>query len=298
MPIDPEENLEQILQSRSYRMAEDDPTFIKGAPMRPLRLAMELMKPELALRKHNVRSTIVVFGGTRILEPAEAKRRLGVARRRLARDPEDTDLQRRVGVAERVLAKAPFYEEARKFAALVSKTCQELAHSDYVIVTGGGPGVMEAANRGAAECGCISMGLNITLPFEQAPNPWITPDLCFQFHYFAIRKMHFLMRAKAMVAFPGGFGTLDELFETLTLVQTEVMPSLPIILFGREYWKRLIDFEFLAQEGTIHEDDLLLFQYADTAEEAWNLIRRFYEVGGDKRAWLQAIESDEPPNGA
>ncbi len=268
--------LELILSSPTYRRAEDDPAFIKSPELRPLRLAMELMKAELAQASRGIRGTIVVFGGTRIIERAQALERLEACRQRLKEAPEDQRRGLEVRIAERRVASSRYYDEARRFAALVSKAEQKAGSHDFVIVTGGGPGVMEAANRGARDVGALSIGLNITLPEEQAPNPFITPDLCFQFHYFAIRKMHFLLRARAMVGFPGGFGTLDEIFETLTLVQTKSMEPIPIILFGREYWERVLDFSALVEEGTIKPEDAELVRYADRAEEAWQIIRDFY----------------------
>jgi uncharacterized protein (TIGR00730 family) len=201
--------------------------------LRPVRLQLELLKPELIMQEQGVQSTVVVFGGTRVVERAEAERRLQAATEALAKKPNDPKLVRGVRIAENVLRKAHFYDEAREFAALVSGQCQIDHQCDYVICTGGGPGIMEAANRGAFEVGAKSIGLNITLPFEQEPNSFISPELCFEFKYFAIRKMHFLMRAKAMVAFPGGFGTMDELFEALTLIQTRRMQPIPVVLFGR-----------------------------------------------------------------
>jgi len=271
-----EERLRAILESPTYRLAEEDLDFLKRQELRPLRVGMELLKPELVQRENGVVSTIVLFGGTRILERETAEERLEEARKALEADPGNAELERDVRVAERLLAKAGYYDEARRFGAMVSSLCQRSGFCDFVIVTGGGPGIMEAGNRGADDVGAKSVGLNITIPREQVPNAYITPELCFQFHYFAMRKMHFLIRAKAMVAFPGGFGTLDELFETLTLVQTEVMPPIPIILFGKEYWQRVIDFDALVEEGTIDPGDRDLFAYADTAEEAWNAITRFY----------------------
>jgi uncharacterized protein (TIGR00730 family) len=174
------------------------------------------------------------------------------------------------------LDKSPYYDAAREFGRLVSTTCQTQHRCEYVVITGGGPGIMEAANRGAFDAGAKSIGLNITLPEEQVPNPYIAPDLCFQFHYFALRKMHFLLRAAALVVFPGGFGTLDELFDALTLRQTRRMQAIPIILFGREYWERVIDFQFLADEGVIADEHLDLLDYAETAQEAWEIISRFH----------------------
>jgi uncharacterized protein (TIGR00730 family) len=194
----------------------------------------------------------------------------------LARSPDNTGLKRAVERSERILAKAKYFDAAREFAGLVTSACQTNGECDYVIVTGGGPGIMEAANRGAFEANGKSIGLNISLPAEQRPNPFITPELCFQFQYFAMRKLHFLMRAKALVVFPGGFGTLDELFDALTLRQTHRMQSIPIILFGRDYWSSVINFEFLADEGVIADEHLELVQYAETPEEAWQAICDFH----------------------
>lgn len=269
-------NLERILTAPSYVRAEDDLEFLSRPEQRGVRLQLELSKVEAAMREENVRSTIVVFGGTRIVERAEAERRLSAAEERLAAAPDDASAQQAVAVARRILQKASFYDEAREFARIVTSTCQQGGFCDFVVATGGGPGVMEAANRGAFEAGGKSAGLNITLPHEQHPNPYITPALCFQFHYFALRKMHFLLRAKALVAFPGGFGTLDELFETLTLIQTAKVDPVPVVLFGRAFWDRLIDWPFLVEEGTISPSDLELVTYAETAAEAWQSILDFY----------------------
>ena len=278
LPFDPEENLRRILESPTYRRAEDDPDFIKSHELRPMRLAMELLKPEIVQQKRGIHSTVVLFGGTRVVDKHDAERRLARAKRELEADPKNPKRQRDVRIAERILAKTPYYEEARRFAQMASSQETSNGLKDWVIVTGGGPGIMEAGNRGAAEVGAPSIGLNITLPHEQAPNPYITPDLCFQFHYFAIRKMHFLIRARAMLAFPGGFGTMDELFETLTLVQTRTMQPIPIVLFGREYWERIVTFDAFVEEGTISPEDLNLFSYAETAEEAWEIIHDWYDT--------------------
>jgi uncharacterized protein (TIGR00730 family) len=269
-------NLEKILHSPSYRVAYKDVDFLDLPELRPVRVQLELLKPELVFEEHGIRSTIVVFGGTRIIEPREARARLDEARARLAEMPDNRGLRRAVGRAERIVAKSHYYETARRFARLVSESAQHDESREYVVVTGGGPGIMEAANRGAFEVGAKSIGLNIHLPHEQEPNAYISPELCFQFHYFAMRKLHFLLRAKALVVFPGGFGTIDELSDALTLRQSERMQHIPIILFGREYWQQAVDFRFLADEGTIDDEDLELFQYAETAEEAWKVIREFH----------------------
>ncbi len=269
-------NLDRIVHSPSYRVAYKDVEFLSDPDLRPVRMQLELLKPEMAFEKHSIYSTIVVFGSTRIAEPAVAQRDLDLARARLADTPNDRRRKRAVARAERIVAKSPYYDLARRFARLVSERGQSEGDNEYVVVTGGGPGIMEAANRGAYDVEAKSIGLNIRLPHEQVPNPYITPELCFQFHYFAMRKLHFLLRAKALVVFPGGFGTLDELFDALTLRQTGRMQNIPIIMFGRDYWEKVIDFRYLADEGTIADEDLDLFRYAETAEEAWEMILRFH----------------------
>jgi uncharacterized protein (TIGR00730 family) len=238
------ENLTRILASPSYVRAEEDLAFLARPELRPVRLQLELVKTETILREQGISSTIVVFGSTR----------LG--------------------------SETRWYREARELGRIVSSTCQVGGACDFVITTGGGPGIMEAANRGAHDVGAKSVGFNITLPHEQAPNPYITPELCFQFHYFAVRKMHLMLRAKALVAFPGGFGTLDELFEALTLVQTRKTPRIPVVLVGREYWETLVNWRFLAENGAIDAADLDLFLWADTGAEAWRLIIDFYGRAG------------------
>ena len=271
-----QENLGKILHSPSYRLAYQDVDFLTEPRLRPARMQLELLKPELTFEKYNIVSTIVVFGSTRIPEPAAAQKIVGEARQRLSETPNDTRRQRHLARAESLAAMSHYYELARQFAALVSSQCQENGKRSYVMVTGGGPGIMEAANRGAFEVHTKSVGLNIRLPMEQQPNPYITPELCFQFQYFAMRKFHFLLRAKALVVFPGGFGTLDELFETLTLRQTRRMQEIPVILFGRQYWEKVIDFHFLADQGVIDDQDLDLFRYVEAAEEAWRIITEFH----------------------
>ncbi len=270
------ERIRAIRRSSSYRQAHIDPDFMGREELRPVRLQLELLKPELIMQEHGVRSTVVVFGGTRVVELTRAEQRLRAAQEELAKTPGDATLQRHVRIAENVLKKAHYYDEAREFARLVSGQCQIDHQCDYVVCTGGGPGIMEATNRGAFDVGAKSIGLNITLPFEQEPNSFITPELCFEFKYFAIRKMHFLMRAKAMVAFPGGFGTMDELFEALTLIQTRRMQPIPVVLCGRDYWSRLVDWDHFVDEGMISPEDLDLFQYAETASECWQIIQDFY----------------------
>lgn len=270
------DNLAAILRSASYQLAEEDTELLKRPEMRAVRMQLELAKPELAFVDQRVNSTIVVFGGARIAEPAIARERLEAAKAALAASPDDALLAREVQRCERLVAKGIYYDAAREFGRLVSSSCQLGNGCDYVVVTGGGPGVMEAANRGAFDVGAKSAGLNITLPAEQQPNPYITPELCFRFHYFAMRKLHFLLRAKALVIFPGGFGTLDELFDALTLRQTGRMQDLPIVMYGREYWSQVIDFQFLADEGTIADADLELISYAESPQEAWDIIVQYH----------------------
>ncbi|HUS39333.1 MAG: TIGR00730 family Rossman fold protein [Pirellulales bacterium] len=278
MPRSAEEiNLAAILASTTYRLAEQDTELLARSELRPVRLQLELLKAEIALSEQGIGSTIVAFGGTQIIEPAQAQARLDAARSAAKAKPDDPQLARQVERALRINAKSEYYDACRDFAKLVSTVCQVDGHCDYVVVTGGGPGIMEAANRGAFDVGAKSIGLNITLPHEQAPNPYITPDLCFQFHYFAIRKMHFLMRAKALIIFPGGFGTLDELFDALTLRQTNRMQEIPIVLYGREYWEQVINFQFLADEGTIADEHLDLIQYAESPQDAWESIVQFHQ---------------------
>ena len=302
------ENMEAILSSPSYSLAQDDRHLLDKSEMRGVRMLLELGKPELAFLADSITSTVIVFGGTQIVERPAAERRLSEARRAMARAQNTAavpasglasaavpasglasaagpaaakaveGLARELKRAEQLLAYCRYYDAAREFARLVSIDNQCDDKRDYVIITGGGPGIMEAANRGAFDVGCKSIGLNIKLPSEQQPNPFITPELCFQFKYFALRKFHFILRAAAVVLFPGGFGTLDEMFETLTLRQTHRMQPVPIILFGRDYWSKVINFQFLADSGVISDEHLKLFTYAETAEEAWQQILDFHEA--------------------
>ncbi|NNE07013.1 MAG: LOG family protein, partial [Gemmatimonadetes bacterium] len=248
--------------------------------MRGTRLLLEYRKPEIRLLEHGIESTIVIFGGTRIIEEARAKEKLARAEAALAEQPNDRERQYAAEVAKRVLKKTKYYDVAREFARLVSSTCQLAGDCNLVVVTGGGPGIMEAGNRGASDVGAKSVGLNIELPMEQYPNSFITPGLCFQFHYFALRKMHFLKRAKAMVAFPGGYGTMDELFETLTLVQTRTIEPIPIVLVGEDFWRATFSAEHLAREGVISPEDRDIFAYAETADEIWKHIVDWWGARG------------------
>ncbi len=270
--------VQRLKRSSAYRISYYDNDFMSEDYARPFRLQVEMMKPEIILQQEKIESTIVVFGGTRIVEPKIAEAEVRRLQAKAKRHPGDRAIKKKLAIARSILAKSPYYDEAREFGRLVSEESRMNDHRENVIVTGGGPGIMEAANRGAYDADAKSVGMNITLPFEQEPNAYISPELCFQFHYFALRKMHFMLRAKALVAFPGGFGTMDELFEALTLVQTHKMQSLPIILFGEKFWKGLIDFDYLVNEGTIAPEDVELFVYADRAIDAWNYIKYFYET--------------------
>jgi hypothetical protein len=268
--------LQEIFDSPSYRIAYKDADFMESEDLRPVRLQLELLKPEYYLRKHDIESTIVVFGSARVLSPKDAQARLRQASDHAARNPDDPQARKALDTAARQVRYSHYYEEARRFAAMVSRRFQVNSSCQFVVITGGGPGIMEAGNRGAFDVDAKSIGLNITLPHEQAPNPFITPALCFHFNYFALRKMHFLMRARALVSFPGGFGTLDELFEALTLVQTGKMPRMPIVLVGREFWTRLVNLDFMVEEGMISEEDRNLVSIVETAEEIMAELENFY----------------------
>jgi uncharacterized protein (TIGR00730 family) len=268
-----------LMESESYRPAIEDVSFLERDTARGPRLELDYLKAETLLEENGIEHSIVVFGSTRIAEPATARRHLAEAEGALARDPDNGMLKQRVAVARRVVSKSRYYEVARAFSKLVS--AEEGPEGDRLaVVTGGGPGIMEAANRGAWEAGAPTVGLNITLPHEQFPNPYITPELCFQFHYFAMRKLHFMMRARALVVFPGGYGTMDELFETLTLIQTRKIAPVPVVLVGEDYWRQVFDPDFLIAEGTIAPEDRDLFWFAETAEEIWADIRHWYKLAG------------------
>ena len=254
-------------ESPAYKLAFQDNEFLLREDLRPIRFQLELLKPELLLDEAKIRSTFVFYGSARIPEPVKADALIAAAR---------SDEQR--AIAERLKANSKYYDIARELARLTSRTPEnEDGWRDYVVCSGGGPSIMEAANRGAIDEGKETVALNIVLPHEQLPNPSVTPDLSFQFHYFALRKMHFLMRARAVAVFPGGFGTFDEMFELLTLIQTGKVRPLPIILFGREFWNRVIDFEALAQEGVIAREDLDLIHWSEDPKEAWDFVRHYYE---------------------
>jgi uncharacterized protein (TIGR00730 family) len=271
------EAVDKLQGQASFRLAFADDEFLMQDELRHVRLQLEYLKPQLVLERHHIDATIVVFGSARFLSPEQATTAVAQANQRLAL--EDSAANRlAIQQAEKQLKNSKYYSAAQQFSALATR--YSCCHNDcaMTIISGGGPGVMEAANRGALEAGGKSIGLNIVLPKEQQPNPYITPEFCFQFHYFAIRKMHFLQRARALVAFPGGFGTLDELFETLTLIQTRKANTVPVILYDKIFWQRLINFDMLTEEGLISPEDIDLIQYADTPEQAWHLIRDFYQL--------------------
>lgn len=253
-------------QSSAYRLAFQDTEFLLREDLRPVRFQLELLKPQLLLDEAKILSTFVFYGSARIPSPEKAQTLIDAAR---------TDRDRRI--ANNLAAKAKYYEEARKLAGIAARFPEDAKGCrNFVVCSGGGPAIMEAANRGAAESGAQTIGLNIVLPHEQAPNEWVTPDLSFQFHYFALRKMHFLIRARALAVFPGGFGTFDEFFELLTLVQTGKIEPIPILLFGRDFWNKVVDFEALVEEGVIAPTDLNLITWVETAEEAWAAVEQFY----------------------
>jgi uncharacterized protein (TIGR00730 family) len=286
IPKHPEEDpqaparIKAILDNPSSKRSDLDLDFLASRPVRGLRIGLDYLKPELGLQDNGIGDTIVVFGSTRICEPGAAKRTVHTLKAALADDPRDKDLQRRLKVAERILDKSCYYDVAREFGKIVAEAAKKPGGPKCTVVTGGGPGIMEAANRGAYDAGSKTVGLNISLPHEQFPNPYITPGLCFNFKYFAMRKMHFMQRAKALVAFPGGFGTFDELFEALTLVQTRKVKPIPVVLVGQAYWRGAIDFDFLVSEGVVAPEDLELFWFAETPKEIWSGILHWYDKSG------------------
>lgn len=271
------DNLERILNSPSYIPATQDRAFLVSEDVRGARLELDYLKPETLLKEHNVEHTIVVFGSTRIVEPIAAQKKVDDLKTQLAASKDDSALQRQLAIAKRILDKSSYYDIAVDFAKLIAESAN--GH-ELVVVTGGGPGIMEAANRGAHKADAKTVGLNITLPHEQFPNPYVTPELCFQFHYFSMRKMHFMLRARALVAFPGGYGTFDELFETLTLIQTRKIKPMPVILVGESYWRKAFDVDFLVDEGVIDEEDRELFWFAETATEIWEGLLEWYSRNG------------------
>ena len=288
--VDVEQNVKRLLNSSSYRLAMEDPDFIEGSDGREARVLAEALKVERALRRANVASTIIVFGSARIKSPEVAQANLHKAQRLLEAAPESAEFQQAVSRAENDVKWSKYYQLAREFGEFVAQNNDPFNEKydgrggvrvsrkrEFVVCTGGGPGIMEAANRGAYDAGEATVGLNIELPFEQQPNPFVSENLCFNFRYFSIRKFHFLLRAKALVAFPGGFGTFDELFEALTLRQTGKMQDLPIVLYGKEFWSKALNFDYLVETGVISASDLNLFHYAHSAEEGWQIIQRYYD---------------------
>ncbi len=273
--------LKAILESDSYKPAVRDLDFLGGSSTRGLRLQLDYLKPERSLRKYGIENTIVVFGSTRIVEPVAARRRLEKLQAQLAERPDDKELASRLAVAQRIMAKSHFYDIAREFSRLVAESGKGPGDCRLVVMTGGGPGMMEAANRGSSDVGARTVGLNIQLPHEQFPNPYISPELCFQFHYFALRKLHFMLRARALVAFPGGYGTFDELFETLTLIQTRKIKPVPVVLVGEAFWRKAFDVDFLVDEGVIDPEDRDLFWYAESAGDIWQGLQLWYERRGE-----------------
>ena len=268
-------NLNLIINSNSYKLAHEDINFLNSNEMRGVRMLLEITKPELILEESNILSTIIVFGGASISEDFKTKKEIKKIKKKITKNPDSNKLKRDLQRMENILLMSQYYESAKEFSKLASINNQTKNCTSHVIVTGGGPGIMEAANRGAYEANCKSIGLNISLPNEQTPNKFITPGLCFKFNYFALRKIHFVMRSVGAIFFPGGFGTLDELFELLTLRQTGMKSKIPIILFGKRYWDTLINFKYLADMGLISDKNLSLFEYADTAKEAWDIIKNY-----------------------
>jgi uncharacterized protein (TIGR00730 family) len=274
------ERVRDLLASPTYRQADKDLEFLDSDDTRGVRLQIDYLKPELELRNRGVEHTIVVFGSTRIREPAAAQRRVDELRELVRAAPGDEELQRLLEIAQRLNARSRYYDVARELGRLVGQCRSGGFDCRLLLMTGGGPGVMEAANRGTHDVGAPSIGLNISLPREQFPNPYMSPELCFRFHYFAMRKLHFLLRARALVAFPGGYGTLDEVFETLTLVQTRTIPPVPVVLVGEQYWRRAVDLDFLVDEGMIEREDRELFWFAESAEDIWRSILAWHERRG------------------
>jgi hypothetical protein len=287
---DSSRRVHNILQNPAYRRADRDLDFLDDDAVRGVRLQLDFLKTELNLQRQGIEQTIVVFGSARIPDPIIAQRRVDVLRAAVQGTPADTALVEEYRIAERILANSRYYTVAREFAELVGRSGEGPSDARVTVMTGGGPGIMEAANRGTYDVDAPSIGLNITLPHEQHPNSYVSEELAFSFHYFAIRKLHFLLRARALVAFPGGFGTLDEVFETLTLVQTGTIEPLPVILVGEEFWRQAFDPDFLVSEGVISSQDRQLFCYAESAEEIWANICDWHRESG----LCLLCESDSP----
>lgn len=288
---DAQARVKAILESPNFRIASQDPDFLASDAARGFRLQMDYLKPELALRAHGVERTVVVFGSARISEPTEARQRVDELRAAVAREPGSAEMAHRLAVAKRVLDNSRYYDMAREFGRIVAEANRRSTDGQTLIVTGGGPGLMEAANRGAFDANAKSVGLNINLPKEQFPNPYVSPELCFDFRYFAMRKLHFLQRAMALVTFPGGFGTLDELFEVLTLTQTRKVEPMPVVLVGERFWRQALNIDFLVQEGVIDAEDRDLFWYAESAEQIWESIQSWERANAER--YGKDVRSDE-----
>ena len=273
--------LEAIIENNDYIPAIEDVAFLKGPNARGIRLQLDYLKPQVLLNKHGIDHTIVVFGSTRIVEPQAAQSKIDRLNKQLKQNVANKPLIKKLAIAKRIKANSLYYQVAREFTAIVGKSGNGPDDSRLVVMTGGGPGIMEAANRGASEAQAKTVGLNITLPNEQFPNPYVTPELCLQFHYFALRKLHFVLRARALVAFPGGYGTLDEVFETLTLIQTRKIAPIPVVLVGQTFWKKAVNIDFLVNEGVIDFEDRELFWCAETADDIWLSINKWYADKGE-----------------
>jgi len=295
-PIEEDPNiankLEAILDNSCHVPAIEDIDFLKGPNARGIRLQLDYLKPQVLLNKHGIEHTIVVFGSTRIVEPLAAQKKIAVLIKKLELKPQDKKLIKKLAIAKRIQINSQYYQVAREFSAIVGQSGNGPEDSRLVVMTGGGPGIMEAANRGAAEAQAKTVGLNITLPNEQFPNPYVTPELCLQFHYFALRKLHFVLRARALVAFPGGYGTLDEVFETLTLIQTRKIAPMPVVLVGQTFWQKAVNIDFLVAEGVIDTEDRDLFWYAETAEDIWLSINKWYADKGESLLPKPSIPMD------
>ena len=274
--------IDAIMASPSYRRADQDIDYLNEDATRGLRLQLDYQKAEHQLSQHHIEHTIVVFGSTRIKDPHSARLAVEHLQTKLDANPGDPELLHRLKIARQLLLKSRYYQVASEFASLVSEASKQLTEGQLVIMTGGGPGIMEAANRGAFDTGCKNIGLNINLPHEQFPNPYITPELCFRFRYFAVRKLHFLLRTRALVVFPGGYGTFDELFETLTLMQTRKLRPMPVVLVGEAFWRQAFDVDFLVSEGVIDFEDKELFWYAETAQDIWESICQWHRLNGTR----------------
>lgn len=273
--FDPQKQVLKLRRSKAFRKAYQDNEFMDRPELRPVRLQLELLKPEMILQEHHISETIVVFGSARIWSKEKALQRVKDIEALYRKDPGNSVLKNKLGSVKRLVDMSKYYEIGREFGRLVA----EKSGGRFIIVTGGGPGIMESANRGSFEGGAKSIGLNITLPMEQGPNPYVSPEFAFRFHYFAIRKMHFMMRSRALVVFPGGFGTFDELYEALTLVQTGKKRRYPVIMIGRKFWTEVVNLDALARYGVISQEDKNLMHYADSAQEAWDIIAKHYSIG-------------------